>query len=311
MVGRDLPPCTGPKLGPFVIEGQDQDIIFKKHLGSAVHSHVFEVIINGSTYALKMFKFLDPRILHPYTGSELAPINLKTIAHHKDPFYSECRAFGRLKETGREDLAVHCYGYIITNSKHEEDVCRQFRISNWDRSEQDEGKPVRAIVKELVRSEQMYVPKMVPRMMRELRDLNGLGIQVWDVKDDMYLGGVLIDLSQARTVPHIQLDLEAGIWKRDRILGEGNYDYECFDAYIIDEWNDHHDEHIWDRFEPNSTFRSRLRSSAKGPPKQTNLPFAALYDWKRESRKRKAKPEVANPTTKARRIVKTKRRKKS
>jgi hypothetical protein len=54
MVARDLPPCAGPKLGPFVFQGQDQDIIFKKHLGSAVHSHVFEVIINGSAYALKM-----------------------------------------------------------------------------------------------------------------------------------------------------------------------------------------------------------------------------------------------------------------
>jgi hypothetical protein len=257
------------------------------------------------------FKFLDPRILQPYTGSELAPIKLKTIAHHKDPFYSECRAFGRLKETGREELAVQCYGYIITNSKHEEDVCHQFRISNWDRSEQDEGKPIRAIVKELVRSDQMYVPKMIPRMMRELRDLNGLGIQVWDVKDDMYLGGVLIDLSQARTVPHFQLDLEAGIWKRDSILEEGKYDYECFDAYIIDEWNDHHDEYIWDRFEPNSAFRSRLRSSAKSPPKQTNLPFAALYDWKRESRKRKAKTEIATPPTKARRIVRPKKKRKS
>src|SRR2546423_7899677 len=172
------------------------------------------------------FKFLDPRIYWPYEGIELAPLDRKDVVHHKDPFYSECRAFGRLTEVGREDLAVRCYGYIMVDSKHEEDVLRQFRIASWDRGESDKGKPVRAIVKELIQSNQSFVPKMIPRMMRGLRTMNNLGIQVWDVKDDMYLGGSLIDLSQARTVPHIQLDLQSGIWERDYIISQGTLDYE-------------------------------------------------------------------------------------
>ena len=57
MVGgpdRPLPWCEGPKLAPFNFQGHDRSIIFRKHVGSAVHSHVFEVIIGGAAYALKM-----------------------------------------------------------------------------------------------------------------------------------------------------------------------------------------------------------------------------------------------------------------
>jgi hypothetical protein len=38
---------------------------------------------------------------------------------------------------------------------------------------------------------------MIPKMMQNLREINSLGIQVWDIKPDMYLGGVILNLSQA------------------------------------------------------------------------------------------------------------------
>jgi hypothetical protein len=219
---------------------------------------------------------------------------VKDLVHQKDPFHSECRAFGRLKEAGRESLAVRCYGYISIDCKHEEEVLRKFRIGDWDRSKRDEGKPIRAIVKELILSDQPYVPKMIPRMMRELRALNQLGIQVWDVKADMYLDGILLDLSQARTVPHIELDFESGIWRRDRILLEGALDYGRFDAYVIDSWNQDHEqgEQIWHRFEPSRRYRKLLRAPHKRcvDPK---LPLAALSDWNRMSKKRKERIEPA------------------
>jgi len=229
-------------------------------------------------------------MLRPYVRSGLAPISVQDVSHHQDPFYCECRAFGRLRETGREDLAVQCYGYIVTDPKHEEDVLSQFGIADWDRSEEDQGQPIRAIVKEIIESDFYFVPKMIPKMMKQLKEINSLGIQVWDVKADMYLGGVLLDLSQARTVPHYQLDLELGLWSKDSILKEGSEDYESFDAHVIEDWNEDHDEQIWVRFWPNRRYRRQLRCYTQRMfTRSVNLPLAALYDWKRTTKKRKAK----------------------
>jgi hypothetical protein len=102
----------------------------------------------------------------------LAEINIKTIIHHKDSFYAECRAFGRLKEARREELAVNCYGYIITNSRHEEDGFRQFGVGEWDRREEDEGRSVRGIVMEFIHSEERFESDRVTKMMRNLEGLN-------------------------------------------------------------------------------------------------------------------------------------------
>lgn len=39
-----------------------------------------------------------------------------------DPFNCECRAYGRLKQERREDLAVRLYGYILLTREQEEAV---------------------------------------------------------------------------------------------------------------------------------------------------------------------------------------------
>ena len=36
----------------------------------------------------------------------------KALMDYSDPFNAECRAFARLKELGREDLAVRVHGYV-------------------------------------------------------------------------------------------------------------------------------------------------------------------------------------------------------
>lgn len=52
---------------------------------------------------------------------------------HDDPFYAECRAFGRLKETGMEHLAVKVHGYIQvdTNERTTEMFRSAFAMENW------------------------------------------------------------------------------------------------------------------------------------------------------------------------------------
>src|SRR4051812_33814582 len=154
----------------------------------------------------------------PWCGGDLAPVDAQLVLDHNDPFNCECRAFARLKEVRRPDLAVGCHGYVFIDQANEELVRRDFSIDDWDRSPADEGKPIRAIVKDLIRAEEPFDPPMVLRMMEALALFNSIGIRVRDVKIDMYRDGTVVDLSQAMTVPHFRLDWKGGLWTRDQIL---------------------------------------------------------------------------------------------
>lgn len=44
---------------------------------------------------------------------------------YTEPFYAECRVFGRLYETGYQDLALRFYGYVLLDRQHE-DLLRTF-----------------------------------------------------------------------------------------------------------------------------------------------------------------------------------------
>lgn len=54
--------------------------------------------------------------------------NTARRSHHKDyinyldPFHCECRVYGRLKQEGREDLAVRAYGYVLLTQAQERQV---------------------------------------------------------------------------------------------------------------------------------------------------------------------------------------------
>ncbi|MBE3043290.1 hypothetical protein IMZ48_12110 [Candidatus Bathyarchaeota archaeon] len=44
---------------------------------------------------------------------------ISALANYSEPFYCECRAFARLQEAGREELATRCFGYILLDEAHE------------------------------------------------------------------------------------------------------------------------------------------------------------------------------------------------
>ena len=76
---------------------------------------------------------------------------------HCDPFFRECRAYGRLEERKLNGkVAARCYGYITIPSKEEKLFGRKFQVWQWDRPDEDwskptsERQPFRAIVKELI-----------------------------------------------------------------------------------------------------------------------------------------------------------------
>lgn len=80
MGARPLPWCEGPKLEPFDIQGPSQTIVFKAHLASAVHSHVFEVSITGATYALKAVSILMNLVYKILLDSSLSSSNFSIPA---------------------------------------------------------------------------------------------------------------------------------------------------------------------------------------------------------------------------------------
>ncbi|KAK9778491.1 putative Kinetochore Sim4 complex subunit FTA2-domain-containing protein [Seiridium cardinale] len=257
-----LPDAKGPRLRPF--SGQIESIQFLRLLSSELHvasgdgvphSRVFHVRIKGQSYALKVvsrteilppphsasriisykFNFFSLEELRPWVplGEHLLKNKDKTIQHQLDPFFAECRAFGRLVEKGRDDeLAVRCYGYVLLPETIERQIQEQFGIADWNRGREDEGQPLRAIIKYYIRYKTPFNRKPFAVMRKNIENLNGLGIYNMDIRKENYLGGRLFDFSIAITSPHLNL------WSKLRfehqIQEDMKYDLECLDE-IADE----------------------------------------------------------------------------
>ncbi|AEO58194.1 hypothetical protein MYCTH_2305389 [Thermothelomyces thermophilus ATCC 42464] len=223
---KPLPQVPGPKLAPFTATAH-ADIEFIEELGnpdSDVDSRVWKVKINGLDpyYVLKMFPFALPRYLGSTTGRYLTR-RLSSPLHYidfLDPFNCECRVYGRLKQEGREDLAVRAYGYLLLTPQQEAEVAEVASGTDilphvpantetvldgcnfWGRWEVHRHLPVRAIVKELVTDYTPFVPSRLHDHWRDLEDLHKLGILVRDIGPRNYMAsGKLIDFSRSWTMP--------------------------------------------------------------------------------------------------------------
>lgn len=190
--------CEEPKLDPFDLEDKELRIKWGKLLCEGLHGCVCEVVINGHAYALKMFKFANLHDIWP--RDMLHPVPKQTIVDHGDTFFCECRAYGRLKQHQREDVAVRCHGYLLIH--HLPPETSHLDFSHLQSREQ---LPIRCLVKDLVRDAVHFLPSVTLRMMRDLKTLGRLGILVYDIKADAYLNGKISDLSQAHIVPHFRL----------------------------------------------------------------------------------------------------------
>ena len=184
-------------------------------------------------------------------------------------FNAECRVYGRLKELGKEKLAVKAHGYlkvVLTRDFQEQwetaVVTRyadgQHRLY-WIREKRSAAKvlemednpdqPVYAIVKDYIpdhrdtdgdptREREMKKRQIrhIPQMLRNLHQLHKCGIVVRDLKEQQYFEGQIVDFSHAWTVPHITApgnDLRPDwAWK-----SMAAWDLYCFQVYIINHWN--------------------------------------------------------------------------
>ena len=236
-----LPPCDGPKLHAF--SKRAVDIQFVRLLSDNEQdgqSHVFEVIIDGIRYALKVvntisssclgyirlmpsqFKFYDVgTATFSMSEEEIKKVPIKTIRFQTDPFYNECRAYGRFIECGVDGkIAVRCYGHVAIPAGREEELARRFEVEAWDRPKDDSKLPVskrqpfRAIVKDLIENDQPLNEKKLITMRKDLLKMHRLGVYPQDVRDRNYGGGLLLDFSIAITKPYWVFELKRSWWIR-------------------------------------------------------------------------------------------------
>lgn len=262
--GSDLIPlprrAKGPKLKPFDFQGPQQ-IEFLDHLGHGLHSHVVKVKILGQIYALKLFMFsseMDWNDSHFVQCDEKNRMEAAVFYEYLDPFNNECRAFGRLHESGHPELAVDCYGYVLLDEAHERALRDRFpgpeleEIFQGDSGSRrqefltKDGKlpPIRAIVKEFGSGVDRLRNRQMSKTLKDMIQLQQLGIIGLDLAKRQLINGKLCDFSLAMTTPHFAMNPEMhphltpqGIAKMefDLFLFSAR-DYGLFDEMIW-EWN--------------------------------------------------------------------------
>ncbi|KAI1659572.1 hypothetical protein F4813DRAFT_401561 [Daldinia decipiens] len=207
-----LPQCDGPKLKPFKLPGSSRNRIPR-----------------------------TPRIRSIFTRLQGqnpgADLRTKT-----EPFSCECRAYGRLQETGNEELAIECFGYILLSEANEHAMVTKFGnpdvffTGDLDYGEETElrtrflGKdgrapPLRGIVKRFGRpDEEDLSVDLVQKIFQDVIKLQTLGIFAVDVHLN----------------PHLTPDMISDMERFAFALAV--YDYRKFED-MVNDWNfDHGDQ---------------------------------------------------------------------
>ena len=170
--------------------------------------------------------------------SEEEIVSLDILHAHRDPFYNECRAYGRLNEANLDGkVAVRCHGYTTLPATIESKLEKRFDVVDWDRGDDDDDKPIkqkavfRAIVKDLVMEDIPLTHRVVKKMKKDLLTIREEGIYPIDIKASNYKKGLLVDFSTAMTEPHYLFEIKPD-W---HVRSFKNEDFFAFDQMIEDE----------------------------------------------------------------------------
>ena len=139
----------------------------------------------------------------------------------------------------------------------EDEIDRQFDTEGaWGRTREDfrksasERRPLRAIVKDLVREETPLTDKTVKKMLRNLKRIRKLGVYPMDIRARNYKAGLLLDLSSAFTEPHFLFKIrprhEERFRKHQDLI---RFDRMVQDAGVV----------TWERALPNQKYIANLR----------------------------------------------------
>ncbi|KAH7243079.1 hypothetical protein B0J15DRAFT_597869 [Fusarium solani] len=262
-----LPECEGPKLEPFPYDITADDVEFLSQLVvESAHATIIKIKIGEKFYALKLFygglEGVDVPSQEEYESGPTEMMSREVFDQHFLPFENECRAFGRLKELGREYLAVKVHGYVEIQDP--EPIDRKLRRL-WAKDERyaiyseaeieampffrPEDTTSMGIVKDWVDKMEFDHPweeegqsfydwaclgPSLPRMLKDLHELHESGIVVRDLSLQQYVRGILVDLSMAWTIPHpCGLGGWAPRWTFQSLAAADLYDFQ---TNIIDQW---------------------------------------------------------------------------
>lgn len=190
----------------------NRNIHVRGYLGGGNAGYVFRVRIANKTYALKMFKFYDPR---------LCPTNLKGMRRRAryDNFLVECRANGFLiNQNINGKFTPFCYGWIDVPDCVEMSVARKYNVQPflWDRPPNASNERVRGILFEWVDGKLLSQVKTTSDVADQIRTaLKGLH-QASMVHGDIRAANILvnddriylIDLNMSVILPHIDISAQ-------------------------------------------------------------------------------------------------------
>ncbi|KAI1176977.1 kinetochore Sim4 complex subunit FTA2-domain-containing protein [Nemania sp. FL0916] len=230
-----LPPCAGPKLHPF--EPQNASIKWGQRLDKPSdnknHGYVFEVEIASRPYAIKVFKFYHPASEKHYWEGYLGDsYPLEDVIFYTDPFYAECRAYGKINDAIeakelRVDIATRCHGYIYLSKKDAMrlekdsgiDLCTNIIDDDLLRALGGETR-VRAIVKDLETADVGVNDDNVGRASRSVNLLNSLKIYNRGICAENFIDGRIVDFGSSWTEPHVILDSADADEANEQRLGD-------------------------------------------------------------------------------------------
>lgn len=203
-------------------------------------------------------------------------VDLQLLNDQLTPFNCEARAYGRLKETGNEDIAWGCFGYIALDEATYAPVVwdriglprREWFSQSISTDAEVAGRPVFpifALVKEFIPDASRLGALDISKahdMAQGINKLHSIGITHRDIQDRNYVDSRIMDFSTSWTVPNIRLDRQLK-WDPKRQIDEADTnDYFMFDD-MIQKWNDEHPG------EPRSSYRmtqgDKYRPVAKVP----------------------------------------------
>lgn len=217
---------------------------------------------------MRQFRFYD--IAEDEFGLSDIEIANPDLALQLDPFYAECRAFGRIKERSSNGaLAVECFGYLYLPADREMEMEQRFQAADWDRPTEEyevealHRKPFRAIVKKLISAPTTWSAATAKRILHNLKALNASGVYVFDVRARNILGGQLVDFSASWTEPHVLFRTR----DPDEIASRRERDLARFDVMMKDLQIRNAPRGL-----PNRHYTAKLRSARKStevppPPK--------------------------------------------
>lgn len=164
--------------------------------------------------------------------------------HYLDPFYAECRAYGRIKECQakkllKSNITTDCYGYILLDKDNEEILRETMKVDlpipnpAYQLQTYEQNRP-RAIVKDLIENSAPFdeTVSSLRRILLGIVELNTTGrIFNRDIQADNFRGGRLVDFGSAFTLPHEIIDAMSPNEKSETMLTDRGQ----FDTMVLDE----------------------------------------------------------------------------